>query len=121
MQRKEQGAAVWGRDDSGNGVGNQQRQARGQATVVKAEAAQGQTSINQQVVTIAVEMVLVVARRQRQPWQWQWQWQWRWQQWRRQCGSHGSGDGGANMAPTVAEGAADVGRGHLSYYLLLFA
>jgi hypothetical protein len=38
----------------------------------------------------------------------------------RQRRSHGSGDGSANMAPTVAEGAADVGGDHLSY-LLLFA
>ena len=33
---------------------------------------------------------------------------------------HGSGGGGTNMSPTVAQGAADVGGGHLSY-LLLFA
>jgi hypothetical protein len=33
---------------------------------------------------------------------------------RQQRGSHGSSDGGVNMAPTVAEGAADVGGGHLS-------
>ena len=47
LRRKEQEAAVCGRDNSGNGVGSQQRQARGQAMVVKAEAAQGQTAINQ--------------------------------------------------------------------------
>jgi hypothetical protein len=118
LRRKEQGAAVSGHDDSGsgNGVDIQQRQARGQATVAEAEAAQGQTTINQQAVAIAAETVRVAARRQRQPWQWQRQW--RRQQWRRQRGSHGSGDGGANMAPTVAEGAADVdeGVGHLSEY-----
>jgi hypothetical protein len=28
-------------------------------------------------------------------------------------GSHGSGDGGANMVRTVAEGLADVDEGHL--------
>ena len=109
LWRKEQGAAVCGRDDSGNGVGSQ----RGQATVAEEEAAQGQTTINQQAVAMAVETVLVAARRQRQPWQWQRQWRRR--QWWRQRGSHGSGDGGANMAPTVAEGVADVGGGHLLY------
>ena len=41
LRWKEQGAAVSGRDDSGNGIGSQQRQAQGQATVAKAEAAQG--------------------------------------------------------------------------------
>ena len=81
--------------------------------MAEAEAVQGQTTINQKAVAIAAETVLVAARRQRQPWQWQRQWR-RWQ-WRRQSGSHGSrGDGGANMVPTVAEGAADVGGGHLS-------
>ncbi len=33
---------------------------------------------------------------------------------------HGSGDGGAKLAPTVAEGAENVDGGHL-LYLLLFA
>ena len=63
MRRKEQGAAVCGRGDSGNGVDSQRRwpQRRGQATVAKAEAAQGQTTINQKAVAIAAEMVLVVA------------------------------------------------------------
>jgi len=60
LRRKEQGAAVCGHDDSGNGVSSQQRQARGQATVAEAEAAQGQTTMNQKVVAMAAEMVLVV-------------------------------------------------------------
>ena len=59
--RKEQGAAVCGCDDSGNGVSSQQRQARGQATVAEAEAAQGQTTINQKVVAMTADMVLVMA------------------------------------------------------------
>jgi hypothetical protein len=61
--------------------------------MAEAEAAQGQTSINQQVVTIAVETVLVAAWRQRQPWQ---------------CGS-GNGDGsngGDNVAAMAAVMAA---------------
>ena len=61
LRRKEQGAAVCGRDDSCNGVGSQQRQARAQATVAKAEAAKGQTTINQKAVAIAAETVLVAA------------------------------------------------------------
>jgi len=61
LRRKEQGAAVCGRDDSGNYVGSQQRHARGQATVAKAEAAKGQTTINQKAVAIAAESVLVAA------------------------------------------------------------
>jgi hypothetical protein len=82
--------------------------------VAKAEAAQGQTTINQKAVAIAAETVLVTAEL---------------------LGSvavaSGNGDGGnggdnvaamaavmANMAPTVAEGSADVGGGHLSYFLL---
>ncbi len=47
MRRKEQDEAVCGRDNSGNGVDSQQRQWQGQATVVEAEAVQGQTTINQ--------------------------------------------------------------------------
>jgi len=58
---KEQGAVVCGRDDSGNGVGSQQWQARGQAKLAKAEAAQGQTTINQKVLAMAAETVLVTA------------------------------------------------------------
>ncbi len=61
LRRKEQGAAVCGHDDSCNGVGSQQRQARAQATVAKAEAAKGQTTINQKAVAIAAESVLVAA------------------------------------------------------------
>jgi hypothetical protein len=45
LLRMEQGAAVCGRSDRGNGVGSQQRQAQGQATVAKAEAVQGHTTI----------------------------------------------------------------------------
>ena len=67
---KEQGAVVWGRDDSGNGVGSQQRQAQGQATVAKAEVAQGQTTINQKVVAKQQKRCWW-RRRQWQPWQWQ--------------------------------------------------
>jgi hypothetical protein len=74
LRRKEQEAAVFCRDDSGNGVGSQQRQVPGQATVAEAETAQWQTTINQKAVAIAAEMVLVVARRQRQPRKWQRQW-----------------------------------------------
>ena len=61
LRRKEQGAAVCGRVDSGNGVDSQRQQRRGQATVAEAEAAQGQTTINQKAVAIAAEMVLVAA------------------------------------------------------------
>ena len=61
LRQKEQGAVVCGRDDSDNGVGSQQQQAPGLATVAKAEAAQGQTTINQKAVAIAAEMVLVTA------------------------------------------------------------
>ena len=96
LRWKEQGAAVYGRDNSGNGVGSQQRQVRGQATVAEGEAAKGQTTINQKAVAIAAELVLMAPR--------QWQRQWRRRQWGRQRVSHGRGDGGANMAPTVAEG-----------------
>ena len=52
---------VCSHDDSGNGVGSQQLQARGQATVAEAEAVQGQTTINQKAVAMAAEMVLVTA------------------------------------------------------------
>jgi hypothetical protein len=41
LRRKEQGAAVCGCDEGGNGVGSQQRQAQGQTMVAKAEAVQG--------------------------------------------------------------------------------
>ena len=54
-------AAVCGLGDSGNGIVSQRRQRRGQAPVAKAEAAQGQTTINQKAVAIAAEMVLVAA------------------------------------------------------------
>ena len=61
MRRKEKGAAVCGRDhDSCNGVGSQQWQARAQATVAEAEAAKGQTTINQKAVAIAAKSVLAV-------------------------------------------------------------
>ena len=82
--------------------------------MAKVDAVQGQTTINQKVVAIAAEMVLVaakmaavvaVAAAMATVWR-------RWQWWR-QNGSHGSSDGGANMAPTVAEGAANVSGGHL--------
>jgi len=68
LRRKEQGAAVCGRENSrsGNGVGSQQRKAREQATVAKAEAAQGQPTINHKAVAIAAKTVLVAARRLRQ-------------------------------------------------------
>ena len=59
--KKEQEAVVCGRNNSGNGVGSQQQQARGQATVAKAEAVQGQTAINQKAVAIAAETVLLAA------------------------------------------------------------
>jgi hypothetical protein len=61
LRRKKQGAAVCGHDDSGNGVGSQQRQARGQETVFEAEAAQRQIPINQKAVAMAAETVLVTA------------------------------------------------------------
>ena len=54
-------AAVCGLGNSGNGIVSQRRQRWGQATVAEAEAAQGQTTINQKVVAIAAEMVLVAA------------------------------------------------------------
>jgi hypothetical protein len=87
LRRKEQGAGVCGCGNSGNGVDSQWQQRWGQATVAKAEAAQGQTTINQKAVAIAAETVLVVAEmaatvavaaamatvamvaRTRQPWQ----------------------------------------------------
>jgi hypothetical protein len=115
--QKEQGAAVYGYNNhSDNGVDSQWWQRRGQATVAKAEAVQGQTTINQKAVVIAAEM----QRRCRQPCQWQREWR-RWQCWQ-QRSSQGSGDGGANMAPSVAEGTADgrCGRGS-SFVLLIFA
>jgi len=62
LRRKEQGAAVCGQEDSGNGVSSRQRQARGQATVAEAEAAQGQTTINQKVEAMAAAMVLVTVK-----------------------------------------------------------
>jgi len=60
LRRKDQGAAVCGRADSGSGVDSQWRQWRGQAAVAEAEAAQGQRTINQKTVAIAAETVLVV-------------------------------------------------------------
>ena len=47
-----------GHDDSGNGVGSQQWQARGQAKLAKAEAAQGQTTINQKVAAKMFKILL---------------------------------------------------------------
>ena len=61
LRGKEQGAAVCGGDDIGNGVSSQQRQARGQAMVAEAEAAKGQATINQKALAIAAESVLVAA------------------------------------------------------------
>ena len=61
LQWKEQRASVCGRNGSGNGVGSQQRQVRGHATVDEEEAAKGQTAINQKAVAIAAETVLVAA------------------------------------------------------------
>ena len=61
LRRKEQGVAAVGCKDSVNGVSSQQWQARGQATVAEAEAAQGQTTINQKVVAIAAETSLLAA------------------------------------------------------------
>jgi hypothetical protein len=58
LRRNEQGAAVCSCSKSGNGVGSQQRQQWGQAKVVEAEEAQGQTTINQKSVAIAVETVV---------------------------------------------------------------
>ena len=55
------GAVVCSRDNSCNGVGSQQQQVQGQASVAEAEAAQGQTTINQKAVAIAAETVLVAA------------------------------------------------------------
>ena len=88
LRRKEQEAAVCGCDNSCNGVGSQQWQARGQATVAKAKAAQGQTTINQKAIAIPAKTVLLAAETvvamsvaaavptaamvamTRQPWQW---------------------------------------------------
>ena len=100
---KEQGAGGSGCSDSGNGINSQRRQRRGQAT--RADNNQPKSGRNSSRngagggrdggshgsgsgngVTVA--MVATT----RQPWQ---------------------RDGGANMAPTVAEGAADLGGGHL--------
>ncbi len=61
LRRKEQGAAVFGRGHSGNGVGSQQGQRGGQAMVTEAEAAREQTTINQKAVAIAAVTVLVTA------------------------------------------------------------
>jgi hypothetical protein len=76
---------VCGRGDSrGNGFGSQQRQRRGHAMMVEAEAAQGQTTINYEAVAIAGETVVVaetaaavavaaaaaMVAAMRQPWQW---------------------------------------------------
>ena len=55
------GAVVCSRDNSCNGVGSQQQQVQGQASVAEAEAAKGQTTINQKAVAIAAETVLVAA------------------------------------------------------------
>jgi len=52
---------VCGLGNSGNGIVSQRRQWRGQATVAKAEAVQGQTTINQKAIAIAAETVLVAA------------------------------------------------------------
>jgi len=57
LRRKEQGAAVCGRGDSGNRVDSQRRQRRGQATVAKGSM----RAENQKAVAIAAETVLVVA------------------------------------------------------------
>ena len=63
MWQKEQGAAVCGHGDSGNGVDSLRRQRREQATVAKAEAAQGQTTtkIAAETVLAAAEMAAAVA------------------------------------------------------------
>ncbi len=74
---------VCGRGDSrGNGFGSQQRQRRGHAMMVEAEAAQGQTTINYEAVAIAGETVVMaetvaavavaaaMVAAMRQPWQW---------------------------------------------------
>ena len=45
------------------------------------------------VAVVAAMATVAMVATTRQPWQW-----------RRQRGSHGSGDGSANMAPTVARG-----------------
>jgi hypothetical protein len=58
LRQKEQGAAVCGRGESGNGIDSQWRQRRGQATVAKAEAAQGQTTINQKVAAKMFKILL---------------------------------------------------------------
>jgi hypothetical protein len=77
LRQKEQGAAVCDRDNSGNGVVSQQRQAGGQAMVAEAEAATRHTTINQKAVATAAAAIT-------------------WQ--------HGSGDNSANMAPAVQRG-----------------
>jgi hypothetical protein len=64
------------------------------------EAAQGQTTINPKAIAIADLMLAVEMA------------------WRRQWGSHGSGDGGASMGPTMTEGWPMWGGGHLLYYYL---
>ena len=65
------------------------------------EAAQGQTTINPKAIAIA-DLTLAVETA-----------------WRQQRGSHGSGDGGASMGPTMTEEAANVGW--RSSFVLLFA
>ena len=74
---------------------------KGRQMVAKAEAAQGQTTINQKAVAMAAETVLVTAEMAAAvavaaaiataAW------------WR-QCSSHGRGDGSANMVLTVGSG-----------------
>ena len=63
LRQKEQGAAVCGRSDCGNGVDSQRRQRQGQATVAEAEAVQGQTTtkIAAETVLAAAEMAAAVA------------------------------------------------------------
>ena len=63
----------------------------GRPTLVVAEAARGQTTINQHIKQY--QRTRRWRQRRRQLWQWWW---WRRQQWRGQRGSHGSGDSGAN-------------------------
>ena len=87
--------------------------------VAKAEAVKGQTTINQKAVAIAAKPVNGAGGDSGRCGSGSDNGGGRWQ-WQGQHGSHGSGDGGANMAPTVAQGAADVGGGHL-LYLVLFA
>jgi len=119
LRGKEQGAAVCGHGDSCNCVCSQQQQARVQATVAKAEAATGQTTINLKEVAIAAELVNGAGGDSGRCGSGSGNGGGRWQ-WRGQHGSHVSGDSGVNLVPTVAQGAADVGGGHL-LYLLLFA